>query len=493
MVIKLKSNVCIVGSGFCGYAAYRKLKEKNTDLILVEGGEIKTPKTNKEQDNYKINTNNFLDTIKGKKIKSYLDPSFRDRKFTLGGSSECWAGWIKPFEESTYQNIYQGIEEQSWGGLRLDKYHDEILNHLNSPIVNFSAVDISKKLDIKLPKLINGLDYSLYSWALEPLKLKDYWLKIINNNLYNTNNSQNIKIGYKLVDFEAENGKIKDLIFKDKNNEYLVIEANYYMLCMGGIENARFVKKLIKISPGDLENKINIGNFQEHPHLYNIGGFDQGINKLPTIMKKRIEISNAIDKSYKPGKIKLSVSAWDGPGTPKVTFTISENSKGIKSKIKNIIALMVKKDRNREKDYSITMRCEQTPNPNSKIQFNSKDTYLYWNVKDSDFEFYSTYLRRFTSFLILNNYAKDFMLSEPSTKGQSIPSTIDGGAHHMGTVPYSKDHTFINNNFRLNKYKNTYVIGTSSFPTSGFENPTHAAMATALVAADDILKKASSK
>ena len=43
--IKLNKKVCIVGSGFCGYAAYQKLKAQNIDLILVEGGKEKTPST----------------------------------------------------------------------------------------------------------------------------------------------------------------------------------------------------------------------------------------------------------------------------------------------------------------------------------------------------------------------------------------------------------------------------------------------------------------
>ena len=39
----IKSTVCIVGSGFCGYAAYLKLTNQNIDVILVEGGEFTTP------------------------------------------------------------------------------------------------------------------------------------------------------------------------------------------------------------------------------------------------------------------------------------------------------------------------------------------------------------------------------------------------------------------------------------------------------------------
>lgn len=82
-----KTKVCIVGSGFCGFAAYKKLKKNKTNLILIEGGNIKTPNSKNDQINYKVSTNKFLFNKQKKDIKTNLDLSFRDRKFTLGGSS----------------------------------------------------------------------------------------------------------------------------------------------------------------------------------------------------------------------------------------------------------------------------------------------------------------------------------------------------------------------------------------------------------------------
>ena len=142
----LKRKVCIVGSGFCGYAAYKKLKSQNIELIVVEGGEEKTPIAPKEQKFYSVSTNRYLSFEKTTRISNKIDPSFRDRKFTLGGSSECWSGWIKPFEQSTYENKYVGDEYQNWGDLRLGKYDKEVLKLLNSPIDNFDVQDLSKKL-----------------------------------------------------------------------------------------------------------------------------------------------------------------------------------------------------------------------------------------------------------------------------------------------------------------------------------------------------------
>ena len=51
---QINRKVCIVGSGFCGFAAYKKLKEENVELLLVEGGDIETPTSEKDQSFYKI-------------------------------------------------------------------------------------------------------------------------------------------------------------------------------------------------------------------------------------------------------------------------------------------------------------------------------------------------------------------------------------------------------------------------------------------------------
>ena len=47
-----------------------------------------------------------------------------------------------------------------------------------------------------------------------------------------------------------------------------------------------------------------------------------------------IDVSSNIDKSFKEGKLNISINAWDGIGTPKVTMMIHENKNKFKNKIK---------------------------------------------------------------------------------------------------------------------------------------------------------------
>ena len=125
MIKEIKTENCIVGSGFCGYAAYTKMIRERKDLLLIEGGNLQTPKNQEEQKHYKVRTNKYVGELGGKKVINKMDPSFSERKFTLGGSSECWGGWIRPFEISTYQNSFEQFSDQTWPNFNLSKYDQE--------------------------------------------------------------------------------------------------------------------------------------------------------------------------------------------------------------------------------------------------------------------------------------------------------------------------------------------------------------------------------
>ena len=56
----LNTKVCIVGSGFCGFAAYKEMTNNNIPCLLIEGGETKTPRNVQEQKNYIVEMNKLV-------------------------------------------------------------------------------------------------------------------------------------------------------------------------------------------------------------------------------------------------------------------------------------------------------------------------------------------------------------------------------------------------------------------------------------------------
>ena len=477
-----EKKVCIVGSGFCGYTAYKKLFSKDVDLLIIEGGDIRTPISVDEQPFYKVASNSHVASInvnnKISKIKNFNVASFGGRKYTVGGSSQCWGGMIKPIEETTYLNKYAS-NKQKWGDFDLLKYNEESLKILNSPILNFDTDLIAESLNLELPELPKGFYYSAYSWANPTVRLKDFWSKRATQSPKEITNKKNLLFNYKLVDASIKDNKIEYLVFTSKKDR-LIVKADIFIIGLGGIENARFAQKLNKKDKFSNEVKYSLGGFQAPPHIYDIAGFDSGKKKIPNILKDKIPYYS---KGKLVGEVKFTIVAWDGIGTPKVAFEIYSVPKTwtgfIKSKIRDI----------RYFDFYLNMRCSQTPNPKSSLTFNDKKANLNWRVLNSDFKIYSEYLKKLVSFLRYKSMVNNFTLMQESNNGFAFPETANGGPHHMSTVPYLETGSIIDKNFKHKIFNNIYIVGSSGFSISGFENPTVGAISSALAAVEDIKNK----
>ena len=495
---QISTKICIIGSGFCGYTAYQSLSKTKSDILVVEGGSENTPKSQEEQSYYKTSSNSFIKTTLEKckyTIANRIDLSWAQRKYTLGGSSECWTGWIKPLENSTYLNIFKSYPLQNWNGISLGDYQKEALEILKSPIENFDPYYLARELNIQLPTLPKGLYYTVYAWADQTLRLKQFWQNKVASRVKDLTKERNLLIGYQFYEFLIENGKITGGLFRNINGQKLLIRSDFIFLCTGGVENAKLINHLESSKPKltnyKVANETNLGNFQEHPHIYTAASFNSGESSLPSVFRKRYKVKSGASYALNNGLIKFAVTAWDGIGTPKVSFEINPNGANatidrFKHKLKQI--LKRRPIPISDNDYIINMRCEQTPNQKSKLSFSNSSSSLNWNVISDDFKYYSDYLRRFASFLTSNKFCTDFEISSDEKCNYFLPETLTGGAHHMGTVPYSQNSILIDSNFSHHEYNNLYIVGTSAFPTSGFENPTHAAITCTLSAVEHCRK-----
>ena len=348
----------------------------------------------------------------------------------------------------------------------------------------------------------NGFYYKTYAFAPTPIRLKSFWEKRATGNPNKLSKIKNVLYGYKLIKVIAKKYKTSCL-FRNMDGKELLVSAENFILGLGAIENARFVKQIYANAKVNIKNNSNFGNFQEAPHFKEVATFKKGKKNLPIILLRGINVSEASGIGANKSELFISIVAWDGPGTPKVAFQIErldkywkrmpkisyENPYNLKPyPLKYVLAYKLKTLKT-DHEYYLMMRCEQTPNKDSYMDFNEKETKLNWKITDTDFKCYSNYLRKFSSFLISNQYAKEVKIPFKESENYAVPDSAIGGPHHMSTVPLLKDNNLIDENFRLTKFKNIYVVGASGFPFAGSENPTVQAMNTALAAADHIINK----
>ena len=473
-----RTKVLIVGTGFSGYTVHKEFSKKNIDHIIIEGGRVETAVRSSEQPYYFTEINNSLYLGPNRlKASNILDPSFSDRKYTIGGSSECWSGFIKPFEKSSFRNRYEDQLKASWGDVDFSYYNEEAAKMLNSPITNFDPEINAKKLGIKLPTLPEGFTYTLYSWAEEPLRLKNYFKKKIARSIDKISSNQNVLNSTRLEDIIFENNIAKKALVSDPSGKTFSIEFDSIYICTGGIQNALFAKKISENSSSPVKPISLQSNFQEHPLF---GTYDLINHNLPHYFKKFYVKPSQLEKGRPGGFLQFAVVGWEGVGTPKVSFICGANHSRKPNSLrsaKNFIRSTIKG----ETPLELKIICEQRPTANSKIDFTDcEKTSLNWNIDPKDYLIYNDLFKKYAYFLSSSNFG-EVRLKNDSIDGSFSPEYILGCAHHMGTVRYSASgETYVNENSQVIGAENIFILGSSMFPTSGFENPTHAIICSVL-------------
>ena len=185
------------------------------NVIVVEGGNIKTPQSPLEQKFYNVRHNKYVNSKH--KLLNGLELSHRDRSYTLGGSSECWSGYIIPLSEKVYSQKFSSWPLE-WGSLNLTKYTERSLRIINSPIekFDFCIVPENKK---NLPSLLNGFNYNFGLFQLS-LKTQKLWKPLVADSPNNLDKTHPVLCNYRPNDFRLDQDSLisKNLYFNPMAN-----------------------------------------------------------------------------------------------------------------------------------------------------------------------------------------------------------------------------------------------------------------------------------
>jgi choline dehydrogenase-like flavoprotein len=141
------------------------------------------------------------------------------------------------------------------------------------------------------------------------------------------------------------------------------------------------------------------------------------------------------------------------------------------------------------------VRCEQTPNPNSRVTLSDerdalgmRRPVLSWQLLDLDRRTLVRASRIYAEILGGTGLAR-IQLRPALIKGLHEPSEwIMNDSHHMGTTRMSErsEHGVVDRDCRIHGIDNAYVAGASVFPSAGARNPTLTIVALALRLADHL-------
>ena len=296
-----------------------------------------------------------------------------------------------------------------------------------------------------------------------------------------------------------------------------MVSANNFVICFGGIENARFLLNC------NNQFKTGIGNehdlvgrfFMEHHHLdvgvaalsmegagwrQNLQNFGPAAYLSPTekfVNSKRI--MNCVLQVYSTGF--LATDFIDNMKQELKVFACYSDI--IRSIFEEYLSgIWCYGDLAEVNAVILTAMWEQAPNPESRVtlgadrdRFGKRRIVLDWRVGNLDRRTIRENAVEFGRFLVKSDFGRLRLTDWVLNPDLPMPGLLEGektaGNHHMGTtrMAATAERGVVDSNCKIFGLDNLYIGGSSVFATSGYANPTFSIVQVALRLADHLAAK----
>ena len=429
-----RADFCVIGAGPAGITVSRGLLDAGASVVLVESGDWG------EDDGAQELNHGEAD---GPIIKGYPNYLRRGRRRQVQGSAAAWGrGWCMPLRAIDFAPR-SWVPNSGWPVAR-----DVLIPYERRAATTFSFDAFPE------PATDGPLVRLTYQYPAYPLLFRAMLLEQLSRPDFR------LELGATAVELALRQDRVESVRFARLGDPDLRVEADTFVLALGGIENAR----MLLLDQRDLSTSAMVGRcFMEHPHVLS------GTVSLPDV--------NAV-RPYLDSGLRLEVL-----GLPD---TVQEDQRLLGAGLQ----LRPKGDHvplSGPIECDLFARVEQAPNPDSRVQLGQlRDRYgcpqphLEWRLLDQDWQ---SVVR--TSELVAaaleSHYAaaaEIFIRSDSpwslEPKGPSDSINATWGNHHLGTTRMALDPSegVVDPNCLVHGTANLYMAGSSVFPTGGCANPT---------------------
>jgi len=496
-----KADICILGGGIAGIVLANELLSTNKNIILLESG----------SEQYDDKTQGLYEAESTPSI--FPNPRASRLRF-LGGSSNHWENsterfspidfkkrdWISdsgwPLTYGELEPYYTKAEEYAKvdkGGYQFEFWKEK-----------FNSTDIFSKSTLFSSTVSKSSLYPTQFYR----EYGDNLARAKNIKIITNANVVNLK-------YNTETQVVNSAIFRTFKDEQHQVDANTFIMCFGGIENARMLLTFNEKYKNKLGNEYdNVGRyFMEHPTVRAAHFLPLQENKLDKIYEGTID-----DELYITARASLSEAAQMAHRTNNLRMYFTKRSKielsaGISSS--HIISNSIKNSETPEefgghllniiKDidhiaeaflrkeldtsffdsthefggYQIISMIEQTPDRNNRVQLGKEKDSL--GIKKVKIDFRVTETDKEKTWTTLELLAKDPSIQSigrvrllKDRDSRIWTSQLGFGQHHMGTTKMSDNvkSGVVDPSLKVFGTKNFYISGSSVFPTGGHVPPT---------------------
>lgn len=469
----IETDVCIIGAGPAGIALALKLKNSDLDVVIAESGGLKKGERANELNSLEIQSN-----------FSYRNGE-SERNRQLGGTANLWTGRVVPFSfNDRLDKEWQGLKE------KVVPYYDEALKLFG--------------IDPSIGNYHQKTDDELHAYWADKTERFTYKSKLLERN-------KRAKVYYNLTcigDSTFENERIRQIDFLNRMGEKIQIQAKFFVFAMGAIENSRMLLIIKESFPAEQRKELqNVGKYMmDHPRIWHgnvriasgtselsryqikrneFGIYKTGIRNKPdsnrvycNLMRVRGRINRLIDFipyeffDYSFRKLLMREKGiLKGLANELLRRSNVIESTTITSSLKSFF-----NDDSSER-FDIMTYCEQRPRKENQIILDNERDQNGLPIPKLENKIHEDELHEVLNFY---DYLNDFFEKldcqiEYNPNYLSNPANYTDAAHPMGGTRYSSlsSKKVVEQDLSVVGIPNLYITGSSVFPTSSVENPTH--------------------
>jgi choline dehydrogenase-like flavoprotein len=520
----VKTDVCVIGAGAAGITIARELAGAAQDVCLVEGGGLE----------YGFPDSQAL--YQGDSVGAPVSLIGGRLRF-LGGSTNHWGGRCAALQDIDFRRR-DWIPHSGWpfDKSELDPYYARARSVAGFSSNWLSDAETLAYLKDSVPG-INSQRLKPFLWHYTPATPGNAgwnWGKAYKSVLQESPRTLALLHANFTAFSTSESGThVQTAIVTAVNGISLTIAAKTFVLCCGGIENARLLLLGGERAPGTFGNRYDLVGryFMQHPRgPIGVVASDHRLTRLQdqfNILRGadglEVEVGLALSPQVQEAERLLNCSAvLQYQGDPDAGVTAAQDiwrslkggqwSPDVGEKVGRIAGdlgdVLTRLDHRLASGHSLDKEgaegipsrsavlladLEQVPDPDSRVTLGTQRDSL--GLRQAHVDWRHGELERRTAERFCSYIAADFARlgigrcrMEPWLLDARMPisDALNETFHHIGTTRMADDprEGVVDRNCAVHGMDNLYVAGSSVFPTSGQANPTFTIIALALRLAD---------
>lgn len=496
----IEGDVCIIGAGAAGISMALEWVGTPYNVVVLEGGgfQMEGP---------------MQALYRGESIgEPYQFPLEAVRLHFFGGTTGHWAGWCAPMDPIDFKKR-DWVPYSGWPISKedLDPFYARAQRYVEIgpyeyDVAAYEAQDPRRKR-LRLDEAVVWTKM----WQFSPptrfgARYRDALVEAPNVHLYTYANVTEIEANESVKAVAGLRAKTID------GKEHRV-QARYYVLACGALQNARL------LLASNRQARAGLGNDNDLVGRFFMEHFEMAGAQLVLAEPDPLPLYGLNFQAKRPrGELALTEQAQQQQRILNGTASLSPGTYG--AEITGLFQNFQSPERRQqlqrdptereevfpppdpepagERYYRLQSRAEQAPNPDSRVVLSAERdalgvprANLNWQMTDLDKRsirvFYETLGREMGRQGLGRVQLLDWLLEDDHT----WPSFLSGGWHHMGTTRMHDDpkQGVVDAHSKVHPLGNLYVAGSATFPTSGAPNPTLTLIALTVRLSDHLKEK----